>query len=129
MGWTLLVLILLMVSIWLYGRYWHMRANEQIHIRSMVHYWQALEIVNSKFGKTWTREKGPGQFNLKPMFRKAAPTLSVSVVERGEGVCEVSIWVSTYPPMFGLMNHGRLMNRKKAALASAFAEARPAELH
>ena len=124
--WILIALVVVFIVGWSWSMFLTVQASEQYALTVSASRAEIVEIINRQFGKTWIRENGPGTFNLRQVFRKWPPTLSVQIVDSGDGQCDVSIWVSSYSRKLFVMNHAHLMVRKKRALAESLPAGRAA---
>lgn len=117
MGFFITVAILIALF-FVYAVYNTVQARQQTEFEVTGTRSSVLQRVDGYFGRTWARDPGPGDLNLRPYMRWQEPTLSVDVAEIGPHRCTVSIWVSSWHAPVFVMNHGQLARRKKNGLAA-----------
>lgn len=114
----LITLAILVALFFVYAVYNTVQARQQTELEIAGTRSSVLQRIDGYFGRTWARDPGPGDLNLRPCMRWQEPTLSVDVIEIGPNRCGVSIWVSRWHAPAFVMNHGQLARRKKNGLAA-----------
>lgn len=112
----LVIFLLIVLAAWI--GFTQVQARKQSQIPTTLGKIRVQQIIDEVFGRTWKRITGPGDVNVRPTFKRNAPTISIGVEPLPSGGTEVSVWLSQWGRRLGMVEHAQLVWRKKRALAA-----------
>jgi len=115
---TGILVVFLLIALAAWAGFTQVQARKQHQIPTTLGKIRVQQIIDEVFGRTWKRMTGPGDINVRPTFKRNAPTISISVEPLPNGGTEVSIWLSQWGRRLGMVEHAQLVWRRKRALAA-----------